>query len=127
MSPNQPRYDVFLCHNSEDKDLVRQVEEKLRAKGVKAWFDERELPPGTQWRPALEEQIDLIGAAAVFVGNSGIGPWQQLEIDAFLRQLVQRNLPVIPVFLQDAKDAALPPFMGRDYLRGFPGLRSRPT
>ncbi|MFN7522174.1 MAG: TIR domain-containing protein, partial [Aphanizomenon sp.] len=40
--------------------------------------------------------------AAVFVGNSGLGPWQNEEIKAFIRAFVNRKCPVIPVLLPNA-------------------------
>jgi hypothetical protein len=33
-------YDVFLSHNSNDKPRVRSLAEKLRAAGLRLWFDE---------------------------------------------------------------------------------------
>ena len=47
----------------------------------------------------------------MFFGASGIGPWQQMEIDAFIRQFVKRNCPVIPVLLADAAATPNLPFV----------------
>jgi hypothetical protein len=48
----------------------------------------------------------------VFVGKDGIGPWQQVELEAFLRRFVNQGCPVIPVLLADAsKEPALPLFL----------------
>src|SRR5262249_31483035 len=49
----------------------------------------------------------------VFVGPNGIGPWQDRELDAFLREFVRRHCPVIPVILRgNTAPPALPPFLG---------------
>ena len=78
------------------------------------------------WQPALEEQIERIGSAAVFVGSSGVGPWQRHEIDAVLREFVDRDTPVIPVLLETApKQPKLPVFL-RSFtwsIRGAPSRR----
>jgi hypothetical protein len=100
---NAEMFDVFLCHNSEDKPAVREIAQRLVKEGVKPWLDEREIRPGTSWQTALEQQIGFIKSAAVFVGDSGIGPWQLPEIQAFLNQFVKRACPVIPVVLGSAK------------------------
>jgi len=92
-------FDVFLCHNSEDKSEIRRISDDLTKKGIKPWLDEREIIPGTLWQAALEEQISNIKSVAVFIGRSGIGPWQSMEIKASIDQFVKRNCPVIPVFL----------------------------
>ncbi|GAK55838.1 ymc protein [Candidatus Vecturithrix granuli] len=70
------------------------------------------MRPGLPWQDALEEQIAQIKAVAVFVGPNGHGPWQNLEMKAFLRQFVKRNCPVIPVILPECKETpALPLFL----------------
>ncbi len=34
------RFDVLLSHSSKDKPVVRDIAERLKKDGVKAWFDE---------------------------------------------------------------------------------------
>ena len=102
MSTGQ-EFDVFLCHNSEDKPAVIKVAEQLRSQGLKPWLDIWELQPGAVWQYSLEYQIENISAAAVFVGKSGIGPWQSEEIYAFLQEFTRRRCPVIPVILPTSK------------------------
>ena len=112
MHVNDAEFDVFLCHNSEDKDAVIDIAERLESGGLRPWLDEWELRPGLSWIDALEKQIESIAAAAVFVGNSGIGPWQRQEIRAFLNEFVRRGCPVIPVILANApKRPNLPIFL----------------
>ncbi len=94
------RFDVFLCHNSEDKPEVKKIGYQLKHHRLRPWLDEWELRPGLPWQRLLEENIEKIGAAAVFVGPTGIGPWQQMELDSFLREFVNRKCPVIPVVLK---------------------------
>ncbi|HEX4955920.1 MAG TPA: TIR domain-containing protein, partial [Thermoanaerobaculia bacterium] len=93
------KFDVFLCHNSQDKPAVKAIGERLKEEGLAPWLDEWELPPGLPWMRELEAQIPFIRSAAVFVGPDGFGPWQQMELEAFLREFVKRRCPVIPVIL----------------------------
>jgi hypothetical protein len=105
-------FDVFLCHNGKNKPRVKEIGEKLKEQGILPWLDEWELCPGLSWQRLLEKQIRQIKSAAVFVGKDGIGPWQQQEIEAFLRQFVKRGCPVIPVLLPDApRKPKLPIFL----------------
>lgn len=105
-------YDVFLCHNSQEKRIVKEIAQTLKENGILPWLDEWELRPGLPWQRALEKQITHIKAAAVFVGQKGVGPWQDMELDAFLRQFVKRSCPVIPVILPKCKKPPkLPPFL----------------
>ena len=104
-------FDVFLCHNDDDKPTVRWTADRLREHGILPWLDEAELRPGRSWQEELERQIGNIRAAAVFVGPSGIGPWQDKEMRAFLSEFVRRECPVIPVLLPGATSAELPIFL----------------
>jgi CRISPR-associated Csx14 family protein len=106
------KYDVFLCYNREDRRNVKDIGNQLKAMGLAPWLDEWELRPGLPWQRLLEEQITSINTVAVFIGQSGLGPWQQMEIEAFLRQFVSRGCPVIPVLLPNAPDKPkLPVFL----------------
>ncbi|MFN0121246.1 MAG: toll/interleukin-1 receptor domain-containing protein [Blastocatellia bacterium] len=105
-------FDVFLCHNSQDKARVRELADDLRANGLRPWLDEWQLQPGLPWQVALEQQISQIRAAAVLVGNEGISPWQNMELRGFLTQFQRRQCPVIPVILPDCENPPeLPPFL----------------
>lgn len=107
------RYHVFICHNSDDKPIVRKINEDLKTKqGLTTWIDEDDLRPGLPWQEELEKQISVIGAVAVFVGESGIGPWQNRELRAFIDEFVRRGCPVIPVVLPGCKSIPqLPMFL----------------
>ena len=105
-------FDVFMCHNSVDKRVIKLIASELLDRGVLPWLDEWELRPGIPWQSALEDQIKSVKAAAVFVGQNGIGPWQNAEQSAFLRQFTRRGLPVIPVILPDCSEPpTLPVFL----------------
>jgi len=92
-------HDVFLCHSGHDKPLVRALARALRARNLRVWLDEWEIPPGAPWQEALERAIQTVRSAAVLYGPSGIGPWADREMRAILSQFTRRKLPVIPVLL----------------------------
>ena len=92
-------FDVFMCHNSADKEEVRRICRDLKARRLRPWLDEEQLRPGLPWQETLEEQLGNIATAAVFVGASGFGPWQNRELRGFLDEFVRRQCPVIPVLL----------------------------
>ncbi|MCL4201841.1 MAG: TIR domain-containing protein [Pirellulaceae bacterium] len=112
MDHSRETYDVFLCHNSDDKPVVRQLRDELQKREIRTWFDEDQLIPGRPWQEALERAIQSIKAAAICVGASGFAPWQNQEMRAYLQQFVNRNAAVIPVLLSGApKRPELPVFL----------------
>jgi TIR domain/YEATS family len=107
----QADFDVFLCHNAADKPTVRRIAERLWERDLRPWLDEDEVPPGRSFQEELERQINNIRSAAVFIGPNGIGPWQNQEVKAFLREFVERQCPVIPVLLPGGATLTLPVFL----------------
>ncbi|MEO1528801.1 MAG: protein kinase, partial [Planctomycetota bacterium] len=108
------QFDVFLCHNSKDKPAVEEIARQLIAKGLNPWLDKWHLRPGFRWQRELERQIANVHGVAVFVGESGLGPWQEVEQEAFIREFVEREqeCPVIPVILPDCINVPkLPTFL----------------
>ncbi len=116
-------FDVFLCHNNRDKAVVKRIGQKLRQQGLLPWLDEWELRPGMPWQNILEEQIQKVKAAAVFVGENGVGPWQDMEQAAFIREFVQRGCPVIPIVLPSCQNPPQLPY----FLTGMTWVDFRKT
>ena len=107
-------YAVFLSFNSEDREPVQRVAAYLHDQaGLRPWFDQWELVPGEPWVRNLERGLAASATCAVFVGQSGHGPWQQPEVEAALRQQVrQPEFRVIPVLLPRApRQPELPLFL----------------
>jgi hypothetical protein len=109
------QFDVFLCHNSRDKRVVREIYTDLCRRGLRPWLDEEELVPGRQWQEALETVIASIRSVAVLVAHDGIGPWADLEMRAFLEEFTRSRVPVIPVLLPGAPERPELPI----FLRSF--------
>ena len=55
--PDEFPYDVFLSHSAKDKAVVRPLAERLRADGVKVWFDERVLAKDEMRRMKAESEL----------------------------------------------------------------------
>lgn len=94
--------DVFLSHNSHDKQAVRKLALALRRRGLKVWLDQWALVPGDHSQEGLEKGIAGAKSAAVLIGKDGLGPWEEQEMRACLNEHVARGLPVIPVLLPGA-------------------------
>ncbi|MEB3359741.1 MAG: GUN4 domain-containing protein [Synechococcales bacterium] len=95
----EQQFDVFLAHSSKDKPLIRQIYRQLRARGIRPWLDEEEIPPGTKFQDEIQQAIGQIKTAAICIGQNDLGPWQALELKTFISQCVRRDIPVIPVLL----------------------------
>jgi hypothetical protein len=97
---NGPRFHTFLSHNSADKPAVEELARRLTREGIEPWLDKWNLIPGDPWQQAIEEALNTCATCTVFIGPSGIGPWQNAEMRAAIdRRVSQGNFRVIPVVL----------------------------
>lgn len=115
LTPDTRDYDVFLCYNSEDASEVAALARRLEKAGLRPWLDTWDAQPGRPAIMTLESAIDNIACAAVFVGQSGLGPWQTMESHALIARFLKRQCPVIPVLLRSAPAGStpeLPAFLG---------------
>jgi len=91
---------VFLSHNNDDKPAVEAIAEQLREKQLTPWLDKWNLIPGRPWQPEIERALGECGSCAVFIGPSGMGPWQHEEMRlAIDRRVNSPDFAVIPVLL----------------------------
>ncbi|MEG4064963.1 TIR domain-containing protein [Microcoleus sp. SVA1_A1] len=90
LSPEQ--FDVFLCHNSQEKAEVEKIRDQLKQQDIYAWLDKYDFEPFRPWQVQLEEIIPQIKAAAIFIGSSGVGPWANIEMREFLNEFAERKI-----------------------------------
>lgn len=89
MSANERQ--VFLCHNSKDKAEVEKVRNCLKDMyEIKTFMDKYDFETFKPWEHQLEGEIFSVGAAAVFVSKSGLGPWQAKEINKFAERVAEQ-------------------------------------
>lgn len=112
---NIQSFHVFLSYNSKNKPAVIELARRLKARGLKVWLDEWELLPGRPWQEALERIIETTRAAAVLVGEDGIGPWEDAEMQACLDEFARRDLAVVPVLLPGCPDKPKLPLLLRRF------------
>jgi hypothetical protein len=53
-------YDVFLSHASADKPAVRELAQRLKADGLRVWFDEWVIEHGDSVPLAIEQSRRLL-------------------------------------------------------------------
>jgi len=92
LNDTQVQFDVFLCHNSKEKEAVERIREELKARGIYAWLDKYDFEPFRRWQDQLEEIIPQVRAVAIFLGSSGVGPWVDIEMREFLVEFANRKI-----------------------------------
>ena len=102
--PGEFPYDVFLSHSAKDKAVVRPLAERLRADGVKVWFDEWVLKPGDSIPSKIEEGLERSRVLVLWMSANAFGSdWAQLESGTFrFRDPLNKERRFIPLRLDDA-------------------------
>src|SRR5579885_1380408 len=97
-------YDVFLSHSSNDKPTVRPIAERLRADGLRVWFDEWELNPGDSIPSKIDEGLERSRVLVLCMSANAFGSdWAQLESYIYrFRDPLNKQRRFIPLRLDDA-------------------------
>jgi len=108
------KYDVFLSHNSQDKDEVEKIARQLKKVGLRPWLDKWDLIPGDTIMDALGRAIETIPCAAIFFGPADIGDWHVMEVREYVAKWAKQKGRFIPTILPGVEKAPeLPPFVGQ--------------
>ncbi|MBV1880625.1 MAG: TIR domain-containing protein [Pseudomonadales bacterium] len=102
---------VFLSYAHSDREIVRKVADGLEASGIKVWFDESSLKPGSQWVLEIERALDAADFIIFFISPSSVGSgWAKQELQvAMSRQVSSPGGPrILPVLLEKAE---VPPLL----------------
>lgn len=99
------KYDVFLSHSSKDKDVARDIAERLRGDGLRVWFDAWEIRPGDSILSKIEEGLEHSRVLVLCMSANAFGSdWTQLEAGTFrFRDPLNRGRRFVPLRLDTAK------------------------
>src|SRR6185295_19144974 len=99
------KYDVFLSHSSKDKAVVRSIAERLRADGLRVWFDEWGLKPGDNLPKKLDDGLEESRVLVLCMSANAFGSdWSQLENQTFrFKDALNKERRFIPLRLDDAR------------------------
>ncbi|HKI05172.1 MAG TPA: toll/interleukin-1 receptor domain-containing protein [Thermoanaerobaculia bacterium] len=102
--------DVFISHSAADRKWALKLNQALVASGLTTWLDEEQIVPGTSWRSAIHEAIQVADDIVVLLGPrrtaSGFERYEwQAALEAIWLDPAKRLIPVL------LKDAELPAFV----------------
>ena len=72
---------VFLCHASNDKEIVQNLYERLINDGIDAWLDKEKLLPGQDWKLEItkavkESDVVIVCLSKHSVTKEGFVQWE---------------------------------------------------
>ncbi len=98
-------FDVFLSHNSGDKDRVRLLAKELAEAGLRVWFDDWIIKPGDDIYLSVERGLDTSRVLVLCLSPAALGSgWVDLERSTVLfRDPTNHARRFVPVLLADSK------------------------
>ncbi|MCZ2289858.1 MAG: toll/interleukin-1 receptor domain-containing protein [Anaerolineales bacterium] len=115
MAKTPPKLKVFLCHASEDKPIVRELYDRLRADGFDPWLDSELLDPGENWPLEIQKAMRASQAVIVCLSEAAIVKEGYIHTEIKTAQSLQMEKPegtifFIPLQLEECE----PPFSMRE-------------
>jgi len=103
------RYDVFICHASEDKDsFVRPLAEILVEAGVRVWYDEFSLKIGDSLRQAIDRGLSESRFGIVILSEAFFAKkWPQAELDGLFAKETLDHKVILPVWHNITREQVL--------------------
>jgi len=70
------RFDLFLSHGTPDPDWVRTLADELTKRGLRVYFDERELEAGKSWVTGLNDGLENSRYLVLIASSTSVDrPW----------------------------------------------------
>lgn len=93
------KHDVFICHASEDKELVaRPFALKLKSLGVDVWFDEFSLKWGDSLMQSINRGLrDSLFGIVVLSPNFFGKKWTEMELQALIELTQPNEKKILPL------------------------------
>jgi hypothetical protein len=108
MSENR-KLNVFLCHASQDKPIVRELYQRLLAENwIDPWLDEEKILPGQEWNLEVEKAVETADVVIVCVSSISAAKegYVQKELRRILRVAEEKldgAIFILPVRLDDCE------------------------
>ncbi|MDZ8078663.1 MAG: WG repeat-containing protein [Nostoc sp. DcaGUA01] len=112
------KVSVFLCHNSRDKNFVRQVYRYInkhlflnifRIIKIDPWLDEKKFIPGDKIDQEISKQIFDSKFGVIFLSKHGIGNYQICEIMQFKQRSIKAIIiPILLPGIEKIEDVKMP-------------------
>jgi transcriptional regulator len=100
MEKSDPKWDVFICHASEDKESIADpLYEALNKAGLKVWYDKSTLKLGDRLHKSIDIGIAKSGYGIVILSQSFFKKdWPQRELEALAAKELEGQKVILPIW-----------------------------
>ena len=100
MQQSDKKWDVFVCHASEDKDsFVHPLAVSLRRLGVEVWYDKFSLRLGDSLSRSIDDGLANSRFGVVVISPHFIGKaWPERELSGLVSREIDQGRVIIPIW-----------------------------
>jgi len=102
---SSPEGIVFICHASEDKEIVDRIVAVLNSLAMGVWYDKQAILVGDSIVEEINKGLDEAKYVIAVLSKASVQkPWVKRELSASLaRQLDENNVRILPILLDDCE------------------------
>lgn len=119
MEDSKNRRDFFLSHSSKDKNIVKNIANILKEKGINVWLDEWDIEPGGNIVKEINSGLENSLFVLVFLSNKSVkSKWVEEEwTKKVYEEIDVDTIKVIPVIIDEMSPNLIPLILrGKKYL-----------
>jgi len=100
------KFDVFICHASEDKPFVEKLAEELRKASIEVWYDDFQLGWGYDLRPAIDNGLKNSRYGLVVLSKAFLAKkkWTEYELNGLFAKEKRNKKVVLPIWHDVKRD-----------------------
>lgn len=98
-----PGLQVFICHSSGDREVVRELYNKLKNDGFSPWLDQENILPGQEWDSEIRQAVRESHVVIVCLSESSITKEGYVQNEIKLALDVAEEKPEGTIFLIPAR------------------------
>lgn len=111
MSTSNRKLQVFLCHASQNKSVVRELNRQLAEEGwIAPWLDEEKLLPGQDWDIEIEKAVEAADAVIVCLSSTSVKKegYIQKELRSVINIALEKPPEIIFIIPLRLDECAIP-------------------
>ncbi|MDE8740610.1 toll/interleukin-1 receptor domain-containing protein [Pectobacterium polaris] len=98
-------HDSFISYAVEDNDFVSDVAFGLKSNGLSVWFAPISLKVGERLLDSIEKGLNESRTGVLVLSPSYLSKnWTSYEMDILIRQNIERNKKILPIWLNVTKE-----------------------
>ncbi|MDP1676399.1 MAG: COR domain-containing protein [Bacteroidota bacterium] len=105
------QWDVFICHSSQDKGILKKVTDDFKKKGITYWIDEEQINPGDNIIDKITDGLQKSRSILPCISSNQLkSGWSRYEYQSILSRIISGTAKqkIIPFILDNTLDEGIP-------------------